>query len=78
MLVVSLNWNNSLGEQVNLEDLYSQASSCINDENKTDEESKYRYINSTDNCVYHVSFSKSLREFIIEKVSYTIYIHIMS
>ncbi|CAH8438716.1 unnamed protein product [Schistosoma guineensis] len=42
MLVVSLNWNNSLGEQVNLEDLYSQASSCINDENKTDEESKYR------------------------------------
>ncbi|VDO87402.1 unnamed protein product [Schistosoma margrebowiei] len=42
MLIVSLNWNNSLGEQVHLEDLYSQASSCINDENKTDEESKYR------------------------------------
>ncbi|CAI2722975.1 unnamed protein product [Schistosoma spindalis] len=42
ILIVSLNWNNSLGEQVNLEDLYSQASSCINDENKTDEESKCR------------------------------------
>ncbi|CAH8436010.1 unnamed protein product [Schistosoma turkestanicum] len=42
ILIVCLN-GNSLGEQVNLEDLYSQAaSSCIYDENKTDEESKYR------------------------------------
>ncbi|CAH8438600.1 unnamed protein product [Heterobilharzia americana] len=39
ILIVSLNW--STNEQVNLENLYSQAS-CTGDENSPDEESKYR------------------------------------
>ncbi|CAH8824823.1 unnamed protein product [Trichobilharzia szidati] len=39
ILMVSLNWGSC--EQVNLEDLYSQAA-CVGDDNRSDEESKYR------------------------------------